>query len=81
MARPSPKHSGLPALRALGDAIRMARIERGLSQEALAVDVGLDRSYVGGIERGEHNITLVNLLRIAETLNLKGSELLGAAGI
>ena len=66
---------------ALGVAIRTARLERGLSQEALAHEVGLDRSYVGGVERGEHNITLVNLLRIAERLDLTGSELLHDAGL
>jgi transcriptional regulator with XRE-family HTH domain len=64
LARPSPSHSGSPALTALGEAIRAARIERGLPQEALAYETGLDRSYVGGIERGEHDLTLVNPLRI-----------------
>lgn len=66
---------------ALGGAIRTARLERGLSQEALAHEVGLDRSYVGGIERGEHNLTIVNLLRIAECLGLKCSDLLHGAGL
>ena len=81
MARPSPPHSGSPALAALGAAIRAARIERGLSQEALAYETGLDRSYVGGIERGEHNPTLINLLRIAKHLDMKGSLLLKRAGL
>jgi transcriptional regulator with XRE-family HTH domain len=81
MARPSPSHSGSPALTALGEAIRAARIERGLSQEALAYETGLDRSYVGGIERGEHNLTLASLLRISQHLDLKGSALLKRAGL
>jgi transcriptional regulator with XRE-family HTH domain len=47
-----------------------------LSQEALAVEAELDRSYMGGIERGEHNLTLINLLKIANALQTKPSELL-----
>jgi len=46
----------------------------------LAVDAGLDRSYVGGIERGEHNLSLINLQRIASALGTKPSQLLQAAG-
>lgn len=42
----------------------------GLSQEALAVDADMDRSYVGGIERGEHNLTIMNLVKIAEALQV-----------
>ena len=53
MAKPSPQFAGDPVLVALGAEIRRARASIGLSQEALAVDAGLDRSYVGGIERGE----------------------------
>jgi len=76
MAKPSPLHSGHPALVALGLAIRELRSEQGLSQEGLAHEIGLDRSYVGGIERGEHNLTLMNLLKIAERLGIESSELL-----
>jgi ribosome-binding protein aMBF1 (putative translation factor) len=53
MAKPSPKHAGDKALVDLGMAIRRARQVNGVSQEALAVDATLDRSYVGGIERGK----------------------------
>ena len=80
MAKPSPVFSGDPALLALGAAIRSGRAVVGLSQEALAVDAGLDRSYVGGIERGEHNLTVMNILKIAKALGSKPSELLDAAG-
>jgi transcriptional regulator with XRE-family HTH domain len=41
-----------------------------LSQEALADRAGLDRSFIGQVERGETNISLLNLLRIAEGLNV-----------
>ena len=49
-----------------------------VSQEALAVDADLDRSYVGGIERGEHNLTVMNIVKIAAALQIKPSELLGS---
>jgi transcriptional regulator with XRE-family HTH domain len=51
-----------------------------LNQEALAVDAELDRSYVGGIELGEHNLTLINLQKIANALGTKLSVSLKAAG-
>lgn len=52
-----------------------------MSQEALAHDAGLDRSYVGGIERGEHNLTVLSLMRIAKALDMTGSAVLESAGI
>lgn len=76
MAKPSPKHAGDQVLLDLGVAIRKARLELGLSQEALAVDAGLDRSYMGGIERGEHNLTIINLVKIAAALHVRVSVLL-----
>jgi transcriptional regulator with XRE-family HTH domain len=81
MAKPSPLFGGDPVLVALGAEIRRARAGIGLSQEALAVDAGLDRSYMGGIERGEHNITLMNIAKIAGALNVKPSMLLEASGL
>jgi transcriptional regulator with XRE-family HTH domain len=79
MAKPSPTHSGDKILTSLGAAIRRARALKGLSQEQLAVDSGLDRSYFGGIERGEHNLTVVSLQKIADALNVKMSALLSEA--
>lgn len=76
MAKPSPKYAGDQVLVDLGVAIRNARQERGLSQEALAVDAGLDRSYMGGIERGEHNLTVMNLVKIASALGLQPCQLM-----
>ena len=52
------------------------RKKDGISQEALALAAGLDRSYMGGIERGEHNLTVINLLRVSDALGLTPSELL-----
>lgn len=71
---------GQGILQALGSAIREQRRRAGLSQEALAHDANLDRSHMGKIERGERNVTLVNLLRIAAALNVRPSILLSQAG-
>jgi transcriptional regulator with XRE-family HTH domain len=81
MAKPSPTHAGAPALVAIGNVVRGVRSERSISQETLAHDAGVDRSYLGGIERGEHNLTVMNLLRIADQLEIKPSELLQLAGL
>lgn len=65
-------------LRAFGDTIRARRTELGLSQEALAHEVGLHRTYIGGVERGERNVALVNIFRLAETLQMSAGELITA---
>ena len=79
MAKKSSSFSGNPALVSLGAAIRAVRKAKGLSQEALAELAGIDRSYMGGIERGEHNVALVNLVNVSEALEIKLSELLKTA--
>ncbi len=71
MAKPSPSHAGNPLLVKFGEAVRAERLKKGLSQEALADLAGLDRSYVGGVERGEHNITLITAHRIADALGVR----------
>lgn len=80
MAKPSPSHAGSPFLVAIGEAVRAARVAQGMSQEMLALEAELDRSYVGGIERGEHNLTLINLKRLADAIELRPSELLKQSG-
>lgn len=62
--------------RRFGDRLRRLRKDRNLSQEELAFQCQLDRSYVGGVERGERNISLVNIYRIAGALGVDPSELL-----
>lgn len=64
---------------ALGNTIRELRAERGYSQESFADAVGLHRTYMGGIERGERNVGVVNLSRIAAALNLPLSGLIAKA--
>lgn len=81
MAKPSPSHAGDPALTALGVAIRERRAKLGLSQEDLAFKADLDRSYIGGVERGEHNLSLINLCRIARALEISASRLLAVANL
>ena len=61
---------------AFGNNVRAARQRRGLSQEALADEVGLHRTYIGGIERGERNVSLVNMCRLAGALKCQPAELL-----
>lgn len=59
-----------------GKSIRRLREQNGLSQEELADLCYLHRTYIGGIERGERNIGLLNLLRLSKALNVLPSELL-----
>jgi len=59
-----------------GERVRKLRKEQGLSQEKFAAECGLDRTYFGGIERGERNVALRNIELIASTLNITLSELM-----
>lgn len=68
-----------PAHVAFGDAIRAIRREQGASQEAFALKCGLDRSYFGAVERGERNVSLTNILRIAEALEVRPAVLFDRA--
>ena len=63
-------------LQKLGLKIRKLRSEKGFSQESFADACGLDRTYVGGVERGERNLGFKNLLRISDALDVEPSELL-----
>lgn len=60
----------------VGARIRDLRKSAGISQESLAALCGLHRTYVGGVERGERNISLVNIVVIARALKTKPSSLL-----
>ncbi len=63
-----------------GRRVRLARKEQGLSQEAFAFLAGLDRSYVGQVERGEKNVTLGTIIRLSEALALNPGVLVDALG-
>ena len=59
-----------------GSRLATLRKERGLSQEQLALESGLARSYLGGVERGQRNIALINICKLADSLKIDPSELL-----
>lgn len=58
-----------------GKKVKELRKQKGLSQEALALLCDLDRSYIGGVERGERNVSLINIYKIADALNISIKEL------
>ena len=59
-----------------GSSLAKLRKEMGFSQEQLALESGLARSYLGDVERGQRNIALVNICKLADALKLDPSELL-----
>ena len=63
----------------LGKVIRAERAALGFSQESFAHEVGLHRTYVGAIERGEQNASVINLARIANALGTPLSRLVALA--
>ena len=63
-------------LERFGERVRALRKEQGYSQEKFAPACGLDRTYMGGIERGERNVALRNVERIARTLKVTLTELM-----
>ena len=60
-----------------GRRVRLLRKRNGLSQEKLALRCGLDRTYIGGVERGERNIGILNVERIAQGLGVSVMDLFG----
>lgn len=55
----------------IGDNIRKYRLKKGWSQEELAFECDLHRTYIGAVERGERNITVLNLIKIKDKLNVR----------
>jgi transcriptional regulator with XRE-family HTH domain len=68
-----------PTLIALGKAIRHVRKQQGVSQEKLALMAGIDRSYIGRVERGDNNVAIVTLQKIAQALHISLSVLMDEA--
>ena len=63
-------------LKRFGKRVRMLRLQRGISsQMALAFKTGLDRTYIGGVERGERNVGLKNIEKLAKALGVSMDEL------
>lgn len=63
-------------LQLFGCYVKELRLSLGLSQEQLATLCGLDRTYISGIERGKRNLSLVNIVKPASSLNISPSELM-----
>ncbi len=59
-----------------GANVRVYRLAAGLSQEAIAARMGVDRAYVSAIERGLQNVTLLTILQVAESLDVRPADLL-----
>jgi transcriptional regulator with XRE-family HTH domain len=78
MANPSKLRQS-PALLSLGGAIRRLRVERGISQEGLALLAEIDRSYVGRVERGDNNVAILTLIKLAYALEVTVTELMAEA--
>ncbi len=64
----------------LGRRIREQRQQQGLTQEELAFRSGLHRTYVGSVERGERNLSVLNIIRLARALGIQPAELLACLG-
>ena len=69
MSNPDPR-------KVFGKRVRKLRLRKGLSQEKLAELADLHRNYVGGIERGERNVALLNIVKLAHALGIRPAKLL-----
>lgn len=67
---------GFMLLKELGDRLRFLRKQTGLSQERFALKIGMDRTYYASVENGKRNISILNLNRIADGLDISLSEIL-----
>lgn len=70
-----PDKTALRRRRDFGARMRVFRVKSGLSQEQLAHVAGLDRTYVGSVERGERNVALDNIWKLADALKISPKEL------
>jgi len=80
---PPPPYGKPPSetARRLGMTIRLLRVSRGWSQETLAEIAGLERSFVGAVERAEHNITVATIEKLATAFDMTVAELLAPCDI
>ena len=81
MPRQSIKTDAKGRLQKLGAAIRAERHQQSMSQEALADAAGIDRSHMGKIERGERNVSVLNIARVADALQVSLAKLMSDADL
>ncbi len=73
--------NGTAYLQRLGLRVKVARTALRMTQDDLGVAAGLDRTYVSRVERGEHNVTVLTLIRIADVLGVPAGQLLDSARV
>ncbi len=61
--------------KAFGEALKQCRMDRGVSQEKYALQIGMDRTYYASVEAGKRNISIQNIQKIADGFNISLSEL------
>jgi transcriptional regulator with XRE-family HTH domain len=74
MAKPKPNNADV--LVGLGERIRKLRKKRGWTQEIMAEKIGMDRSFIADLERGKLNITILNLVVLAQGFGISLSQML-----
>lgn len=67
-------------LELFGKKLQKIRLERGWSQEKLALAASLDRTYISSVERGQRNISIINIYKLAKALDAAPGSLLGDVG-
>lgn len=70
-----------PILVALGNTIRRIRLEKGISQEKLALLAEVDRSYVGRVERGDNNVAVLTLARLVNAMGVTMKDVMEEANL
>ncbi len=76
-----PRRRRHPLLVAFGLRLRLLRNQAGLTQEKLSFRADLERSYIGQVERGERNMTILNVCKLAKALRVRPAELFDFADV
>jgi len=76
-----PRRRRHPILLSFGLRVRLLRNQAGLTQEKLSFRADLERSYIGQVERGERNVTILNVCKLAKALRVRPAELFDFADV